>query len=602
MGILKRRKKLKKHKKILIVTIIIFIIVVMVFAAIAMYSMFTSIAMSAVVSNLLDDVEELVEGEHEHDEGCPMGCRKVYQAASMAGTTGSLEETSTNTQMVVLTQVIAESLGVPVFTIYGLNATENSGSITRGLAYADANADIYTDLMLSVKNNNDATKYFEDGDTRKGKTKSINEAIGPFQIMANVAGSFASDIPNDLVEKAGGVVPSDITNRGVGEDPLTGTGNPLYFPDAAYGIMLKLNWALLDGAQVDKMTSGIDGFSSLDERVKDLVRVMLFEGYYHYSNTRWWNEDKKFGAFCVDIAKAYVDNPEIYNKTMQETSWTQADSNENATVLYLISLVDPEGSKGYLTEFTSSTGAARATWTLGPKAGIVGDAVFKEALGTAGGSSGGYVWNCSCDIPCPFCDCHDGEDGDQSFAPITDFGSWGTVIMDGEGRGFACPLVYPTGIHIDGRFNAWRGAHYHSGVDLNGGNGADDFGAPVVAFYSGTVTKRVIAEGGIAQIHIEHEIPDGDRTKKLISVYKHLVIDTYKNYVAVGDTVVTGQQIGQCGDSGSASSYHLHFELWSGNTRSTSFNPMHDYLRHMGINNRTGARDVLVYGHLLLGS
>ncbi len=89
-------------------------------------------------------------------------------------------------------------------------------------------------------------------------------------------------------------------------------------------------------------------------------------------------------------------------------------------------------------------------------------------------------------------------------------------------------------------------------------SGSDVFaacGTPMVAARGGVVRwKKVHARAG------NYVIIDGDGTD-VDYAYMHL---QQPAIVDRGERVVTGQRIGNVGDTGAASGCHLHFELWSG--------------------------------------
>ena len=108
-----------------------------------------------------------------------------------------------------------------------------------------------------------------------------------------------------------------------------------------------------------------------------------------------------------------------------------------------------------------------------------------------------------------------------------------------------------------------RGKHdYGSFVASFGGGrghqGHDVFakcGTPLVAARGGKVLFKSF------QSRAGHYIVIDGAGTDLDYVYMHL---QQAALVDKGDTVVTGQRIGNVGDTGRASGCHLHFELWSG--------------------------------------
>jgi hypothetical protein len=105
-----------------------------------------------------------------------------------------------------------------------------------------------------------------------------------------------------------------------------------------------------------------------------------------------------------------------------------------------------------------------------------------------------------------------------------------------------------------------RGPHqYGDGIGAGRGHrGQDvfaDCGTPLEAAWAGRVEFKGFQEGGAGH----YLVIDGRRTGKDF-VYMHLREGAT---VEQGETVRTGQRIGEVGESGNASGCHLHFELWS---------------------------------------
>lgn len=96
-------------------------------------------------------------------------------------------------------------------------------------------------------------------------------------------------------------------------------------------------------------------------------------------------------------------------------------------------------------------------------------------------------------------------------------------------------------------FGAGRG---HEGVDIG-----SRCGTPLVAVSSGRVrfVKTHPRAGNYVVIDLAESTID--------LAYMHL---REPASVRVGQTVLTGQQIGSVGDTGNASGCHLHFEVWEG--------------------------------------
>jgi murein DD-endopeptidase MepM/ murein hydrolase activator NlpD len=100
------------------------------------------------------------------------------------------------------------------------------------------------------------------------------------------------------------------------------------------------------------------------------------------------------------------------------------------------------------------------------------------------------------------------------------------------------------------RFGSGRPGHAHQGHDVFAA-----CGTPLVAARGGVVRwKAVQSRAG------NYLVIDGDGTD-VDYAYMHLQAPAL---VDKGDRVVTGQRIGNVGDTGAASGCHLHFELWSG--------------------------------------
>jgi len=96
-----------------------------------------------------------------------------------------------------------------------------------------------------------------------------------------------------------------------------------------------------------------------------------------------------------------------------------------------------------------------------------------------------------------------------------------------------------------------RGDHTHQGLDI-----AAACGSKLVAAQGGTVQVNAYQAGGAGYYMVIDTVgSDVDH------VYMHMA---YASALAVGSTVMTGQTIGQVGNTGSSSGCHLHFEMWSG--------------------------------------
>lgn len=95
----------------------------------------------------------------------------------------------------------------------------------------------------------------------------------------------------------------------------------------------------------------------------------------------------------------------------------------------------------------------------------------------------------------------------------------------------------------------WRNLYgvqdYHLGIDLACANGTD-----VLAFNSGTVLKSEYHWSYGNYVLIDHG-------SGIATLYAHLS----DRWVSAGDTVTSGQQIGNVGLTGTTFGYHLHFEV-----------------------------------------
>jgi murein DD-endopeptidase MepM/ murein hydrolase activator NlpD len=114
--------------------------------------------------------------------------------------------------------------------------------------------------------------------------------------------------------------------------------------------------------------------------------------------------------------------------------------------------------------------------------------------------------------------------------------------------------VFPIrGVHTfnlgAGRFGAARRGHVHQGQDVFA-----RCGTPLVAARGGKVTYA-----GYHALAGYYVVINGSGTG-VDFMYAHL---REPPLVATGDTVYTGQQLGEVGDTGDAVGCHLHFEEWS---------------------------------------
>ncbi len=92
---------------------------------------------------------------------------------------------------------------------------------------------------------------------------------------------------------------------------------------------------------------------------------------------------------------------------------------------------------------------------------------------------------------------------------------------------------------------------FHTGIDLAGPEGT-----PIVASRSGTVTKAEYQDAAGNYVAIDHY--DG---------YESYYLHMKKSIVEVGQFVIAGQVIGYCGETGTATGPHLHFEVYKDGRR-----------------------------------
>jgi len=122
----------------------------------------------------------------------------------------------------------------------------------------------------------------------------------------------------------------------------------------------------------------------------------------------------------------------------------------------------------------------------------------------------------------------------------------GAAPPEADAPAFAFPL---RGAHDYGTFeNAFGGGRGHGGQDL-----LCDCGTPVVAARAGRVTFADFH--GRAGYYAVVREPDGTS-----EAYMHLVRPAR---VRVGERVAAGELIGRAGQTGSATTCMLHFELWT---------------------------------------
>jgi murein DD-endopeptidase MepM/ murein hydrolase activator NlpD len=101
------------------------------------------------------------------------------------------------------------------------------------------------------------------------------------------------------------------------------------------------------------------------------------------------------------------------------------------------------------------------------------------------------------------------------------------------------------------RYGAPRSGHSHGGQDL-----AAASGTPLVAVTNGRVSQVRYQAGGAGY----YLVIQGD--DRFDYVYMHLR-ESASAFVAPGQRVRVGQQVGRVGSTGASSGPHLHFEMWT---------------------------------------
>jgi murein DD-endopeptidase MepM/ murein hydrolase activator NlpD len=102
----------------------------------------------------------------------------------------------------------------------------------------------------------------------------------------------------------------------------------------------------------------------------------------------------------------------------------------------------------------------------------------------------------------------------------------------------------------EGRFGAPRGDHTHQGQDVLTAEGT-----PVVAPLAGTIVTTTYQSGGAGYYVVEH-------TAVFDFFFAHCQPGTVA--VAAAQAVAAGAVLCHAGQTGSASTPHLHFEMWVG--------------------------------------
>jgi hypothetical protein len=130
----------------------------------------------------------------------------------------------------------------------------------------------------------------------------------------------------------------------------------------------------------------------------------------------------------------------------------------------------------------------------------------------------------------------------------------------------AAGAVFPVaGAHNFGgpenRFGAPRGTHIHQGQDILTAEGT-----PVVAPLAGTISWTSYQEGGAGYYAVEHT------TAGLDFMFAHCQAASLA--VSANQAVAAGQLLCKAGQTGDATTPHLHFEMWVGGWQAASGHPI----------------------------
>jgi biotin carboxyl carrier protein len=130
----------------------------------------------------------------------------------------------------------------------------------------------------------------------------------------------------------------------------------------------------------------------------------------------------------------------------------------------------------------------------------------------------------------------------------------------------AAGAVFPVaGLHSFGgpenRFGAPRGDHVHEGQDVLAAEGT-----PIVAPFAGTIVAPGYQGAGAGYYVVEHTAVGFDL------MFAHCKAASLA--VSTAQAVSAGQQLCEAGQTGSATTPHLHFELWVGEWQSASGHPI----------------------------
>ncbi len=142
----------------------------------------------------------------------------------------------------------------------------------------------------------------------------------------------------------------------------------------------------------------------------------------------------------------------------------------------------------------------------------------------------------------------------------------GAVFPVGGPHGFGGP---------ENRFGAPRGSHIHQGQDV-----LTTEGTPILAPIAGTIISTSYQAGGAGYYAVEHTSVGFD------FMFAHCEASTLA--VSAEQSVAAGQQLCRAGQTGDATTPHLHFEMWVGGWQSPTGHPV-DPLPYLEAWDHTGA-------------
>lgn len=335
-------------------------------------------------------------------------CGNCVKVNRYGYSTGTITNNDTNAQIVKLFDTICSFLNekenykfkIEPYMLYGINSVESSGSLRKiDVLYPNGN-DIYSSFMYNPISKSPAS-YFTNEDIEKGKViTSIQQMMGPFQINPNSTTKWLMECNDEVYKRLGITKNTSITNQ---------KENAFYLPTVAYGV-----FANIGGKQesYDKTLENLlgDSYTSQPDKIKQYVTFMKLCSYYHGSG-KYTDEHPIIYNYFLDFAKEYEKNKEQFENL---PSFNQDGAKNNDFVLNICQIIDKDGSKGYKTYFQNYYPEGNTShmimWAYGPKAVILGNKYFEEALIEADAVQGNEeVWLCNCKYPFTCCDCHSND-------------------------------------------------------------------------------------------------------------------------------------------------------------------------------------------------